>query len=885
MKKGGIFMGLIDQLTDEVFNKVISGIENTIDDKRKESVFRVIWDEVRDEYEFYHGRDILYRKMWLEDKMVGKKFLTQLRRYPASREFVFNVLTFSKNIMGNDFDGNTCTDFTRILIEKLLYCDEFSEKIIRMRQDYELSRPVQIMKTGVLSIGEKEDRFFINEKGSEENKQEILNEEVIDLFADNYMRVMFMQRKYEAQIKLKDIYIENDFKFILGEGENYNLLLFIYQFCSTMDKSPILFIEGHAGIGKSSLVSKMASDFKNGTNIWKEKKLAIIQLRNLAVDSQDLDINNPWADFKRYLHFNGSIRKMFSILDDYVLVLDGFDELCLIDNIRLEHKLIYVANIVNLLEDYQCSCKIIVTTRPNYLARRDEWKIIYQNPIVISLEHFSCEKRKKWIKKAKNSGLEITERVEKNLVSNLQNDVEVVASTPFTLYLIAHENIEISENEELWSVYIKIFGVEVIRKRYDRLNGDDEINSHPGTVISKIIYMTTKEIAYYMFCNNKMDIDWDEIKTCIELVMQMEIIDQINVKVNNVDQIKTLLKDSFALFNYYTETETNGGISFYHNYIREFFVQEKVHEELLKIYVEGRKYKGEERIAYIKEKLCDLLSKGRLSDKTIDFLKSYETVNKGNTTWGNLENKSSFLKKIFTDILIDLGGKYYDENIIVNLWMLLNVINNVYKQKANREKENYYEIFDKNIVAMSNGKNNIEYYFELISKAVDIERVDLSGINLRGKVLQNMTFNKCDFGGTILSGAIIKNVKFINCKLLRTDLNGAILENVQFRECDIDGGRFRGIEINLGEFLHCSMKQCQLQGARIIKALFDDTDIENAILDATEFMQSEVLDIGKKDISAFASANIEKMKWKNNSDKEEFYNKLYRLKNSNSTNI
>lgn len=875
-------MGLIDRLTDEVFNKVFSGIENRIEDMKKESAFRVIWDEVRDEYETNHGRDILYRRMWLYDKMVGKIFLSKLRMYPVSREFVSNVIFFIKDIMDSDFDENTCMDFTRILLEKLLYCDEFSEKIIKMRQDYELGQQVQIIKTSVLGIEEKEDRFFIDEKGSEENKQEIINEAVIDLFADNFMRVMFMQRKYEPQIKLKDIYIENNYKFILGEGENHSLLQFIYQFCNTMDKSPILFIEGHAGIGKSSLVSKMAYDFNNGTSIWKEKKLAIIQLRNLAVDSQNLDVNNPWADFKRYLKFNGSIRKMFSVLDDYVLVLDGFDELCLIDNIRLEHKLIYVANIVNLLEDYQCSCKIIVTTRPNYLARRDEWKIIYQNPIVISLDHFSWEKRKKWIEKAKGSGLEISERVEKNLVSNLHKDVEVVASTPFTLYLIAHENIEISENDELWSVYTKIFGVEVIRKRYDRLNGDDEINSHPGTVISKIIYMITKEIAYYMFCNNKMDIDWDEIRICIELVMQVEIIDQKYVKVDNVNQIKTLLKDSFALFNYYTETETNGGISFYHNYIREFFIQEKVREELLKIYAEGRRYNAEERVAYIKEKLYDLLSKGRLSDKTIDFLKSYEIVNKDNATWGSIEDKSSFLKNIFTDILIDLGDEYYDENIIVNLWMLLNVINNVYKNNINKEKENYYEIFDKNIVSMSNGKNNIEYYFELISKAVDIERIDLSGNNFRGKILQNMTFNKCDFGGTILSGATIKNVKFIDCKLLGTDLKGAILENVQFSECSIDGGRFRGLEINIGAFVHCSMKQCQLHGARIIKTVFDDTDIDNAILDATEFIQSEILDIGKKDASAFVSANIENLKWKNNSDKEEFYNKL---KNSNSINI
>lgn len=868
-------MGLIDQLTDKVFNIVFSNIENKRDNKKKESAFRVIWDEVRDEYEYNHGRDILYSKMWSDGNMMGKVFLAQLRKYPASREFISNVLAFTRNIMESDFDINTCMDFTRILLEKLLYCDEFSEKIIKMRQDYELSQQVHITKKCIPYIEENEDRYFINEKENEGNKQKIINEAIIDLFADNFMRVMFMQRKNEAQIRLKDIYIENDYDFILGKGVKHNLLLFIYQFCSNMYKSPILFIEGHAGIGKSSLVSKMAFDFKEGTNIWKEKKLAIIQLRNLTVGTQDLEINNPWADFKQYLKFNGPIRKMFSILDDYVLVLDGFDELCLIDNIKLEHKLTYVKNIVNFLEDYQCSCKIIVTTRPNYLAKRSEWKIIYQNPIIISLQHFSSDKRKKWIEKAKNSGLQITERVEKNLISSLQNDVEVVASTPFTLYLISHENIEISENDELWSIYTKIFGVEVIRKRYDRLNGDDEISSHPGNVISKIIYMTTKEIAYYMFCNNKMDIDWEEIKICIELVTQMETIVQTNVKSDNVNHIKTLLKDSFALFNYYTETETNGGISFYHNYIREFFVQEKVHEELFKIYIEGRKYKANDRVTYIKDKLCALLSKGRLSDKMIDFLISYETVNKDSVTWGNIENKSFFLKKIFTNILTDLSGKYYDENIIINLWLLFSVINNVYSSEANGEKEKYYEIFDKDIVSRSNGKNNIEYYFELISKAVDIERTNLRSINLRGKLLQNMTFNNCHFGETILTGSIIKNVNFIDCKFLETDFKGSTLENVKFEKCNLDGGKFRGAEISLCKFVQCSMKQSQLQGARIIKSLFDDTDIENAILNATEFIHSEILNIEEKNVSAFLQANIENLKWRNDLDKEKFYNKLY----------
>lgn len=864
-------MGLIGKLEDEFIDRIFTGLKEMKNENKRQVKFSITWDTVRDEYEFKFGRDALYFYMWLYDKFVMKEILAGLRAYPASREFVQNISVFVQKKMGDEWNREAFLNFFQILFEQLLYNEEFSEKMIRVRQDWENGYRIKNPDCDLLKIEVIENRNL--EDRNKENNGIIHNDAVLDIFSHNFIDVLFMQRPHEPQIQLKDVYIENDYDVQLGKSKPVNLLLYIYQFCCEDYKEPVLFIEGHAGIGKSSLISKMAYDFKNGLEIWRKKRLAIIQLRYLVQDENLLDVNNPWSDFKIYLGYDGTMRNFFNLMDDYVLVLDGFDELCLIDNIRLGNKIRYVANLLNVLEDYQCGCKIIITTRPNYLAKRDEWNI-YQNPNVIYLNHFSLEKRYEWIELAKGSGMIISKDVEKNLLSDMHKDVEAVASTPFTLYLIVHENIIISKDEEIWSVYMKIFGEEVMRKRYDRLNDEEEICGHPGKIIASIIYELTKEIAYYMFCTNKMDISWDEIDECIDNLMADTKYKLYYEELEISGDIKSILKDSYALFSYYQETKSSGGISFYHNYIREFFVQEKIHEKLKEIYIEGIKQRDNQGLkssqSNIKKGLLGLLRQGRLSDKTLDFLKSYGTVNKERGGWHSIENKTGFMKKIFTDIIINSDIETNDENVIINIWMLLDVVNSIYTN----EKQ-LYEVFDKKLVLASKGKDNIEIYLELISKAIDIQNVDFQDINLNGRNLKGITFSGCSFRKAILSGANLEQVKFKDCNLQGINLNGATMNNVLFSNTKLEGGKLRGVVMLFGDFINCTMSECQMQGSKIRNIKFSKTDIEKSILNGSEFILSEIVESERifENIDAFKYADLGKLKWEKESDKIKFYNK------------
>lgn len=872
-------MGVWSRIEDELIDKLFEEVKRHKEEKVKNNSFTITWDTVRDEYEAIYGRDRLYKCIWLDDKFVEKIILSEIRKYPESREFLQKVYIFAKTRMGEEFDKNKCLNFVRILYCNLLYCDEFSQKMIRIRQDWESGCKVHYERENLGIESARE--FLLEETESEKKILNIENMNIVDIYSDNYTEVMFMQKAYEVPICLKDIYIENDFDIILGNYSPKGLLSYINDFCYGPCNYPILFIEGHAGIGKSSLISKIAYEYRKNET-FAGRKLAIIQLRNLAKADKTLDIFNPWSDFKRYLKFEGTVKEFFYLLDKYVLILDGFDELCLVDNIRLKNKLHYVANILKRLEDYQCECKIIMTTRPNYLARKSEWNVIYQNPIVIQLRHFSVLKRIEWMENAKKAGLKIASNVEKSLATSMQNDVEVVASTPLTLYLVAHENIVISKNDELWSVYQNIFGKEIMRKRYDHLNLDNEIIEHPGYRLFELIYDITKEIAYYMYCCNKMDIFWEEIKLCIEMVIGKEDIQQYYNNPKDIKNIRNLLKDSYALFNYYKETELSGGIAFYHNYIREFFVQEKLYEELEKIYLKSTSSK-QNGINYsrIKENLLGKIEKGRLSDKTIDFLASHSRALQNGLTWCRLENKLNCIKEIITDMILESDSIGYDENVAFNLWMIRNIVNSIYNEKDNNGQIKPYNVFEHERIINSKKNNNLNQYLELISKYCDIFNINFEGIELKGRELKNIVFNKCNLHKAVLSGGCIEKVRFIECEMREIQLNGSVLREVNFEQCKIESGNFRGAEMTIGNMLNCLISGCKFQGAKMVRILFDKTDIENAVLNGSDFVQAEIKDYERilENVSSFEYANMDNLKWNNDNMREQFYNKLKEQKN------
>lgn len=827
-------------------DRLLVRLEKEIEKNKKTDDFNLIWENTCNEYERKFGRDKIFNLLFIGKNKVKKEMLNKIRNFPASREFVGNMYAYVKELI-EDMDNICYINFVIIFCNHLLYCKEFSEKIIQVRADIEKIKNPSANDPIGQSFANFLDEFIIEHDYFDNSK-------IIDLYADNYDAVMFMQQKDEAQVKLRDIYVENEYEFVEGTGEIVGLLEYIENFCSSDTNLPILFIEGHAGIGKSSLISKLAYIYRKKGNLW-GKSLVVIQMRNLLVKEKNVNLQNPWLDFKKYVHFTGNTRKFMDLMNETIVILDGFDELCLIDNIKSKNKIKYVSNICSILKDYYCNCKVILTTRPNYLAMGNEYYNIFENPIVIQLCHFSVKKRIEWIELAKEAGMEIDSQVEKSVTEITENDIDVVASTPFTLYLIAHEGVVISQNDELWSIYQKIFGKEIMQKRYDRLNMDGENAVHPGEPISSMIYDITKEISNYMYQNGKMDILWDDIEEKVDKFILKSSFDMYGDTAHN-NNIKTMLKDSFALFNYYTETD-QGGISFYHNYIREFFLQETISEGLNDIFMKARRNRyGHDKII---SELYNLIKYNRLSDKAIHFMISYGNVHKRDRSlWINIENQYHYIRDIFTDILIGNSEEFLEEFFILNLWLLSGVVQSVTGSE-------YIDIYEVSKIAEINEKNRLLTCLEMIARNTHIRKVNFSKVNWRGQNLNNIFFDECNFNHAEIAGGSLDSVDFVDCKMHSIDMRGTSLNKVSFDASVLRNAKFNGAIIKHCSFTLCEMEVSHLEGSIISDTFFIESNIEKADLHGTDFgnasfsnRKQQILD----NLTNFDYALVDEMIWR-----------------------
>src|SRR5699024_5704215 len=120
------------------------------------------------------------------------------------------------------------------------------------------------------------------------------------------------------------------------------------------------------GSGKTTLVSWMNYHYSVGDKIaeklYKSRPLITIRLRDLnkkdVVPNKDL-----WLAIRNYMRIS-SLDELESLYPNAVVILDGFDELCMIEGLHDYEELIY--NIVRCeLKNY----KFIITTRPKFIYR------------------------------------------------------------------------------------------------------------------------------------------------------------------------------------------------------------------------------------------------------------------------------------------------------------------------------------------------------------------------------------------------------------------------------------------------------------------------------------------------------------------------------------
>lgn len=654
-----------------------------------------------------------------------------------------------------------------------------------------------------------------------------------DIYINSFKTPLFLHKKNtDKDDKNLEVVLSNLFVFQKYNNGKDDLQERLEKFIQS--DSHVLIIEGDAGNGKSSLVGWMnyhyALNDDDSKNMFGDKMLVTIRLRDL---NKELIKENFCEALFEYTKTHDP-DEFETIFENSVVVLDGYDELCMILG-GTEYSL-KDSMLEELLECFYDSLKFIITSRPHYINKnwlRIEYDSIYLN-------HFDKAKRDEWITAYRDKCRQSIDPNVLDFIKNIdENDAKGVCDTPFSLYMLA-ANREMSEQvlNNSWALYHKIFYSAISETPYNEIYSRIK-KKHSISKYKETIYQINEEIAYEMYKNNSKS----ESVFFLKDSKVKEIVRRVAEKNCSTDEdVKNLTEGSFALCCYWKNDAKDGAIEFYHNNIRDFFVCEKIFREINKLYdsVSSDELSDEEIQKFI-DKFCELFHYGELADMVSYFigLRTEYGIKNNNDDFPKddfpkTEQAKKYLPQFF-EVMLTNGGRMNCVNsnnpfqaIINTLRCVAQVYRSVYRRYLNENEKIHWW----NSVDNVNRNGMLRYVFKPVFGAdgyieyyisgcfSDFSRVDLNDCDLNFAILLNHDFSNSNLSYSNLSNSILCNVHLKNA-----DLRGADLREANFSEAHLEGAYLHGTH---------------LENANLAGAHLGDVDLSVAILDNTILPNGEI---------------------------------------------
>lgn len=196
-------------------------------------------------------------------------------------------------------------------------------------------------------------------------------------YANQYFEPMFLHRDVRnSPVGLENLFVMPKYTRRESEAPQDDLQAVLTGFLQDNGKR-VLLIEGDAAVGKTTLAVWMNALYACGLDrplraaLFGDRPLVTVRLRDIETDdlkgsgSHLKDIESFPSAIMSYLGFAGSdsYTEFIRSYPRAVLLLDGFDELCMVENIAKHH-----AEMLNcLFRKNWDDVKFIVTSRPAYI--------------------------------------------------------------------------------------------------------------------------------------------------------------------------------------------------------------------------------------------------------------------------------------------------------------------------------------------------------------------------------------------------------------------------------------------------------------------------------------------------------------------------------------
>lgn len=587
-----------------------------------------------------------------------------------------------------------------------------------------------------------------------------------------------------------------------------------------------LFIEGDAGSGKTSLVAWMNYHYALQDDIsdklFGDRPLITIRLRDLDKDyiSKDHSLSQAILNYMNV----SSLDVLERLFPKAIMVLDGFDELCMIEGMENEHDYLLYDLFRKHLADFQ----FIVTSRPKFIKHN-----IQLPSLQISLQHFDAEQREKWLEHYTSTeycGQNIDESV-KIYIQNIDEEgSSCICDTPMTLYMLAAKKDSRLYLDNNWALYNHIFMEELSETEYNKMFPDPNRNyAHDINRLSNVIYQISEEIAYQMYKkqNKRFYLSDQELSDIIsELSEHNPILKQVNMQ--------DIAERCYALCCYWKPNSDRGAVEFLHNNIRDFFLAERIYRKMNEITQHAKEsfleWDQHEEIA---KKLCMLFPYGILETKVTEFLylRAKYSAEKNQADFSTYEYQTRMIGRIL-EYMSD--GGIVESNVFADMIRNdpIQTINNIITCTAQiyryiyeaqlKENERIYWFrmfgdFGKKIIVYSYMLTTLfKQVFSLVPVTPSFDqtitmasRGDFSHLNLQNSDLRNIGFQHSNLTSANFSNAVLCGCDFSHADLRFSDLSNADIHYACLTDALLDGcnmtcADLRGTELPDG---FCSMDQ------------------------------------------------------------------------------
>lgn len=643
-------------------------------------------------------------------------------------------------------------------------------------------------------------------------------------YAKDFERPLFLH-KGRTEVCLKNLFVPQKYN-----RDRDDLMDQIATFTEKDRDTLFLLVEGDAGCGKTSLTQKLCwvdiHDPTEAERLFHDRPLVTIRLRDLETEriSRKKGLLPALLSYLRLDSKEDFLRRFPRAL----VVLDGFDELCLIEGLQRQE---YENLLYELSRDRLEDVRFLVTSRPNYI--RGNIDVSHRT---LALSHFDREKREAWVDQFEKAAGSLEAGQRTYLVEKTEDGV---SDTPLTLYLLASQNLSEEVQENHWALYHHIFRHEIAERRYD--TGD-----HPGRDDRETVYRINEEIAWEMYRTGSESLCLDDRK-----------IDEIVMRLGEGENLPELTRHSTALCSFWKHTVNRGMVEFYHNNIRDFFLCEKVYRGLNCIYQgEGT---PEEKAALICAFFVKWFQYGALEPRVAEFLYHRSQWEKfypqGDFIRAEREGPllPLFFERYFTvgTILATIQKEHFFpavESVLrcaaltyrysLEPWLNAedkivwwNDVNAVNESGALPHLSHAFLGWKAKNYSLETGERGIfrgaKFLDVSLFHAVKLVEADLEETNLQGADLQRADLRGADLQGANLHGASLQGANLQEADLRGADLRGADLRYVNLREADLhgtslQGANLQGANLQIADLRGANLRGADLQGAILRKAILPD---------------------------------------------------------------